>query len=1345
MEIKKNQQQLRKEYDKLYEKKLNAISKFEDVDKKILKLYNAVKIDQLKRKQELEETEKQIQYSKQLVMEMEKNFNSSQIYYSNEKVELMSLMTKEKDKALKAEEQLHQIIQATQSVPMSSRPLQSSKINELRESQHKYFHLERQYQELLNSSRGKESHLKDLINQLEQRINMYTKEMEERERERKNKKELDNLIKTLELEELEKQLLKSMDIKPNYILEKEREMEREKEQRELEIKKKIEEEEKEKENKRLAKVEQQKKLEEQRESELKKLIILNESIHKSPDLVIKPILYPLTIQVENEILDCTYSLEQDTIHSLRIKIYELIQQSKFSFALKSMDIKSVDELSLKTSSNSYFSNEPKTFLTPMSSFIRVRPISYFGGSSPNLSPSQSPLYSRPQTTPTQPSLSASQPLLISNRSFSPILSNSPSNRSTPNLNSSFGGSNNDIQLLNLSGSFSSETSGTSPSWKSCAPSRSTVSLGRESPTLQSTQGQCTIRLYITSNIIKTFICHVQTSVGELQDLIFTKYSKIIAISQKDTLDPSSHDEVKTLPPNEMKLNYVLKIRGREIYFLNSSIPLSSFDFINTKSRRQKKIEILLLKKDQVDKSIFSTGYDYLEISKLVTRDIELEEDSSTTIPDQSSLSFNVKKNIRVRIGGLKNFDSEKFQSLDSSIFVSIQFYQCGYKINEELNSPKTPLVSNPSWLNWIEGPSYTQLPLNTVVHFQIKITGKNPGEESIIGWVNFRLWDYKNKINSGYTCLKVWMSSKPNPLGPTHENRESGSPITFSFEVDLVSPSIYFSLPPANSLIDQQQQQQPEELKQMDLSFEELQRLTVIFEKNPLVELNEEERELCWKYRHYCKHIPHSTAKVISSVPWNNPECTQELYQMLQTWTPLEVIDSLELLSSKFLDKEVRKFAVKTLRRMTDSEIIMYLPQIIQAIKHEPNHYSTLAKFLIRRTLLNRQQMGHVLFWQIKAEISCINPDLNPEWIERYLLILESYLRGCGERLTDFSKQYEMYSKIKSVALGIKSIANTKKKEFLTTALSNLKLSNEFQLLINPELKAKGIDIGACKVKESKTMPLFLSFQNYDPLGDNILTIFKAGDDLRQDQLTIQMIEIMDRIWLSEGIDLQTITYKCMATGPAEGMIEVVGESMTIAEIQKLSGGVTAAFSETAISSWLKQVNPSEFEYNNAVENFIRSCAGCCVYSFILGIGDRHNDNIMITKSGHLFHIDFGRFLGNVQTWNGIKRERAPFVFPPSFANIIGDQFKTFEELCCKAYNSIRRRAHVFLNLFLMMISTGMPELNSESDIYYLRDALALDLTPDQANAKFIDMIQDSLKTSATNINFAVHILANPN
>lgn len=88
--------------------------------------------------------------------------------------------------------------------------------------------------------------------------------------------------------------------------------------------------------------------------------------------------------------------------------------------------------------------------------------------------------------------------------------------------------------------------------------------------------------------------------------------------------------------------------------------------------------------------------------------------------------------------------------------------------------------------------------------------------------------------------------------------------------------------------------------------------------------------------------------------------------------------------------------------------------------------------------------------------------------------------------------------------------------------------------------------------------------------------------------------------------------------------------------------------------------------------------------------------------------------------------------------------FQHFVQLACTAYNLVRRNASKFIALFQMMLSTGIPELSSNDDLSYLRDALDFEMTEEQAAKHFESLIYESLSTKTTQLNSLVHLLANP-
>ena len=69
-----------------------------------------------------------------------------------------------------------------------------------------------------------------------------------------------------------------------------------------------------------------------------------------------------------------------------------------------------------------------------------------------------------------------------------------------------------------------------------------------------------------------------------------------------------------------------------------------------------------------------------------------------------------------------------------------------------------------------------------------------------------------------------------------------------------------------------------------------------------------------------------------------------------------------------------------------------------------------------------------------------------------------------------------------------------------------------------------------------------------DPKLNEVAIIFKSGDDLRQDMLTLQVIRVMNSLWQSQGLDLQMTPYQCISTGQNIGLVEVVPHSKVLSK-----------------------------------------------------------------------------------------------------------------------------------------------------------------------------------------------------
>eukprot|EP01114_Cavostelium_apophysatum_P003947 TRINITY_DN1407_c1_g1_i1.p1 TRINITY_DN1407_c1_g1~~TRINITY_DN1407_c1_g1_i1.p1 ORF type:complete len:1234 (+),score=376.93 TRINITY_DN1407_c1_g1_i1:156-3857(+) len=834
----------------------------------------------------------------------------------------------------------------------------------------------------------------------------------------------------------------------------------------------------------------------------------------------------------------------------------------------------------------------------------------------------------------------------------------------------------------------------------------------------------TITCNVPGDSQKTIVCDVNITVEELKWTLLEKFKRI--------------DFKKTM--NKSIRNYLLKVAGFRSYFDTNEKSLIDYDYIRFCINKEEKIVLSL-----VDFNSISHRENVSLVDKVLA--VEGENDLDEKPANLDILpNTDIMSGFRIKINSVRNiFREDLTEDTTMKAYVLVELYHGGALIDDQLTTktvsyrhsiiPAIQETNAPVWNQWVAFslPLYS-IPKATRVCFTVYIHREGTEESPLpIGWVAYQLVDHKSRLVTTPKTLKLWLTGKANPIGMCTENLSAQNPTTISLEFEKYSKIIEFC-DPQSPMITSKEEEPPHDEKK---SLEEL------ILRDSLAVIKNSEMRLLWTFRYYVCRFSSALPKFLRSIDWAKPDQVGEAHRLLDLWSQPTPIQALQLLGSSFADAKVRGYAVKCISTLNDGDLADLLLQLTQVLKYEPYHDSALARFLLHRALNNKDLIGHRFFWNLKSEMHI------PEIAERYGLLLETYLRGCGGIYrTELFKQCEIVEKLQNIALKIKGIPKKdERQEQLKVMLRRIDFPERFQLPIFTNVECKGLIIDKCKVMTSKKLPMRLVFENADRNGAPITVIFKCGDDLRQDVLTLQMIKLMDKLWIKEGFQLRMSPYNVISTGLDVGMVEVVLNSETIASINRDAGGGRSVLVKDTVSKWLKSINEAESDYLSAVMNFALSCAGYCVCTYVIGIGDRHNDNIMLSERGNLFHIDFGHFLGHFKTKFGFEREKAPFVFTPQFAHILGGRgspmYQFFENTCCSAYNIVRKNSELFINLFSMMLSVGLPELQSVENIMFLRDQLYLDKPDDAASAHFKALIEESLTTKTQQLMDMVHIWAN--
>ncbi|CAG9577882.1 putative phosphatidylinositol 4-kinase alpha [Leishmania major strain Friedlin] len=490
------------------------------------------------------------------------------------------------------------------------------------------------------------------------------------------------------------------------------------------------------------------------------------------------------------------------------------------------------------------------------------------------------------------------------------------------------------------------------------------------------------------------------------------------------------------------------------------------------------------------------------------------------------------------------------------------------------------------------------------------------------------------------------------------------------------------------------------------------------------------------------------------------------------------IIQALRLLDPRYAAyKAVNSYAICSLLSQRSENLIFYLPQLLQLLATDES--GSIEAFLVRMSAKSTM-FAHQLLWSLQTESEGSGALAKKcQQVERRVKAVFT-----PNEEAFYKSEFAFVDLMTSVSGEIMKFDKTERKAQLRLRLKDdifhaLPKLRHLYLPTDPNYRITDvIPHTAGAMQSAAKCPILVQFTCVPRTAEDTLTpddvdsaaadehghgamnshgsavsrqvvkacIFKMGDDCRQDQISLQLIGLMQRILNSIGVPSFLYPYRVITTGKSSGVIECVPRSRSRNEIGKLVESNVAEFFVQTFG------HPESAGFRRARENFVRSTAAYSVVSFILNIKDRHNGNIMIDADGNLVHIDFG-FLFDTSPGGDINFESSPFKLTTEMVQLIGmdvsgestlqsktlaralvdeENYIYFKTLVNRCYLAVRQYAREICVMVELMLRSGLPCFKPKKTIADLAQRLAVDKNEIEAADYMRRLIHESRQNFRT-------------